>query len=89
MQILEEQPQLAKLHALVGRVRNYPITAAHVVNLAVRTHASQDVVEFYKAFPPDEIFSNRDDLLTRSEQVELFEEQLEDEPEEFFRSSQD
>jgi len=80
MILLETQPRLTELHSLIAKVPSYPITVSQLIDLAARTRASKSVVEFYKAFPEDEIFSDRDDLITRTEQIDLLE--MEDQPEE-------
>jgi hypothetical protein len=64
-------PSLSQLNALIARVPSYPITAGQLADLAVKEHAPQSVVDFYKSFHEDEAFSSQEDLLTRSEHIEI------------------
>jgi hypothetical protein len=69
--LLEEHPLLTDLHALIEKVPSYPIDAKKVVNLAKKETAPRPVIDFYKAFPQDEVFSDKDDLLSRTENLEI------------------
>lgn len=69
--LLKEEPTLTELHSLISKVSSYPIAANRLVNLAQRKGMSNAVVNFYKDFPQDEIFDDEDDLLSRTENLEI------------------
>ena len=75
---LNHPPFIEELRTFISRVPYYPLTARQLVLFARSIKAPTGIIDFYKAFPQDEIFTNRDDLWTRSEQIELMEQQ--DEP---------
>ncbi|MBI4033602.1 hypothetical protein HY379_01250 [Candidatus Saccharibacteria bacterium] len=69
--LLEQHPSLTELHGLIGKIADYPISVKQLVELAKREKSSKAVVDFYNAFPEDEIFSDQDDLISRTESVEM------------------
>lgn len=71
MILLEDQPALTDLHNLITKVPKYPISVKQLIELAVQQHSAKPVVDFYKTFPEDEIFSDKDDLLARTEHIEM------------------
>lgn len=71
MAVLDSQPSLAALHELSTKVPHFPISAQQMVELAIRERAGKPVIDFYRAFPEDELFSSKDELLTRSEQINI------------------
>ena len=79
---------MAKFHKLINAIRDYPVTADEVMQIARKLDAPEEVVAFYCEFPPDAVFSDRGDLITRTEEVEIFEESMPDQPEEEIRSLQ-
>lgn len=87
MILLEDQPTLTDLHRLISNVPSYPITIGQLVDLAIQKHAPKPVIEFYKAFPDDEIFANRDDLMSTTDSVEMLRHQTA--PEEEMHSSEE
>jgi hypothetical protein len=52
-------------------VPRFPITVKHLVELARRKNAADAAVDFYRSFPDDGIFEDKDDLLARTESVEI------------------
>lgn len=85
--MLNTQPRLDDLHSLIGKIRDYPISAPEVANIARIQRADKNVIEFYDAFPDDAIFSNQEDLAARSEQVEMLNE--EDQPPEILQAPEE
>jgi hypothetical protein len=85
--MLDNQPQLKDLHGLIAKVKSYPATAKQLVELAEREHAPQDVIDFYKAFPEDMIFNDKDDLVASSEHIEIM--HREDQPQEILLASEE
>ncbi|MEX0881573.1 MAG: hypothetical protein WDZ34_01725 [Candidatus Saccharimonadales bacterium] len=69
--LLEEHPSLTDLHSLITKVPSFPITVKQLVELAQKKAAPKPVIDFYKAFPDDEIFEDKDDLISRTESVEM------------------
>lgn len=79
--MLSVQPQVSQIHNLVGMVPSFPVSSNDLVSLAEEKHAGTDVKQFLQAFPDGEMFLNRDDLLARTEQVALMN-QEQDQPQE-------
>jgi len=73
--MLDVHPQLSDLQIFIKKVPGYPVSAEQLVNLAVKEKADPQVIQFYKAFPPDEVFSDRDDLVARSENIGILHEE--------------
>lgn len=69
--LLQEHPSLTDLHTLITKVPGFPITVKQLVELAKKKRTPKAVVDFYKAFPEDEIFEDNDDLLSRTENLEI------------------
>ena len=58
---------LLKLARNVG----FPTTAEYAVKLAKDLHLPLELINFLKTYPPDEIFQNRVDFMTRCEELEI------------------
>jgi hypothetical protein len=71
MILLEVEPTLTDLHELIEIVPKYPITVRQLTNLTAQKHSPKAVIDFYKTFPQDEIFEDKDDLIARTENVEI------------------
>jgi hypothetical protein len=69
--IVKQQPLLTDLHSVINAVPRFPITVKHLVELARRKKAADATVAFYNRFPDDEIFEDKDDLVSRTESVEI------------------
>lgn len=69
--LLEDQPSLTDLHALITKVPSYPISVKQLIDLANKSRTPKPVVDFYSAFPADEVFEDKEDLLDRTESVEM------------------
>lgn len=69
--MLKVQPRLTDLKTLVAKVDTFPVTTEELVYIAHDKSSHSDVIEFYKTFPADEIFESKEDLLARTEQVAL------------------
>ncbi|HEV2412436.1 MAG TPA: hypothetical protein VGS28_01365 [Candidatus Saccharimonadales bacterium] len=66
------KPQnLDSLHQFIQRIKQYPVTAREIVELAINEQADPIVVNFYRAFRDDEAFDSQDELIIRSEQIQL------------------
>lgn len=70
MILLQNEPMLRDLYSLAAKVPSFPIMANRLVELAKNWHFSKEVINFYRSFPRDEVFSDKEDLLTRTELVE-------------------
>jgi hypothetical protein len=71
MIVLQNQPSINELRSVIAHVPRYPITAGNLIRIAHNIHASQDVIDFYKGIPSDQIFQDADDLINRTEQLEI------------------
>ncbi|HSX17925.1 MAG TPA: hypothetical protein VLE51_01035 [Candidatus Saccharimonadales bacterium] len=71
MILLEDQPTLTDLHSLITKVPSYPITVKQLTDLALQKRAPKTVLDFYHAFPDDQVFEDKDDLLSRTDNVEM------------------
>ena len=86
--MLKLQPRLSDLYDLISEVTSYPVAAERLVELAIRQNATPAVVGFYKSFPVDEVFESKEDLLARSEQITMLE-QEHDQPFELMLASEE
>lgn len=69
--LLEEHPLLTDLHTLIDKVSSFPISTKQLVDFAAQQEAPKAVIDFYSAFPSDERFKDKDDLIARTENVEI------------------
>ena len=69
MVVLQRQPALGDLRNLIDKVSHYPVSGEDLVKLAISENADNSVLGLFASFPQDQYFLNRDELLTRSEQV--------------------
>ena len=69
--IVKQQPLLTDLHGVIDAVPRFPITVRQLVELARRKNAPGAAVDFYKSFPDDGVFEDKDDLLSRTESIEI------------------
>ena len=71
MIILNSQPTLTDLEALISKVPSFPFSVKQLIRLAREAHFPEEVINFYKTFPKDEVFEDAEDLIARTEQVEM------------------
>ena len=83
MILLDNQPRLSDIQALIARVPNFPYSVKQLIKLASEEHFPEEVISFYKSFPSDEVFEDPEDLATRTEQVELMRHEEVGQPEHF------
>lgn len=65
------KPSLRDLQDFIGQVPTYPVSAESLLAIARRIGAPQEIIDFYGRFRPRLTFRNHDDLLSRSEQVDI------------------
>lgn len=65
------QPSMSELYGLIQKVPSYPLSVRRLLKLANQSGASDEVLGFYKAFAPDQVFDNEDDLAGRTEQMQI------------------
>lgn len=82
-------PKLDDLYGFIGRVRKYPIPVGSLIALARRSGTSDEIIDFYKSFDSSVIFDSKDDLVSRSEQVDIMREEGADMPREEERSPEE
>ncbi|OVE78973.1 hypothetical protein BVY00_01575 [bacterium G20] len=83
MILLHSQPTLTDLEALAAKVPTFPFSVKQLINLAREEHFPEEVINFYKAFPKDEVFEDIEDLIARTEQVEIMQHDETGQPENF------
>ncbi|MDB5160749.1 MAG: hypothetical protein JWO96_129 [Candidatus Saccharibacteria bacterium] len=71
MILLATHPQLSDLHRLIDEIPRYPISAHKLRVVARRKKFAPEVIDFYKLFPGDQVFKNKDDIIARTEVVEI------------------
>lgn len=64
-------PSLVEINRVAGSVKSFPVSAPEMVGLARHNNFSESLIEFYDDFPDDQVFEDYDDLLARSEQVQI------------------
>ena len=82
-------PRLDELYGFIDRVKEYPMPVDRLVNIARRSGAPSDIVGFYKSFDPAVVFANKEELVSRSEQVDIMREESADMPQEQERSPEE
>lgn len=88
MILLRNQPTLSDIEALIKRVPHFPYSVKQLLRLAQEEHFPESVISFYKTFPSDEVFEDPEDLMARTEQVELMRDEERQRPlEEFWTTS--
>lgn len=73
--LILNQPAIADIEALVTRIPRFPFSVRQLIRLAREHHFTEEVINFFKIFPSDEVFEDADDLITRVEQVEMMREE--------------
>lgn len=86
--MLRVRPRMRELNALIDKVPDYPVAAAELVDIATDYHLDHSALEFYEAFPADETFTSKEDLITRTEQVMLMNEET-DQPAELWHAPEE
>ena len=89
MILLHNQPALADIEALVKHVPHFPYSVKQLLKLAQEEHFPESVIRFYKTFPNDEVFEDAEDLMARTEQVELMRDEERQRPLEEFWTTPD
>jgi hypothetical protein len=68
---LDIQLRSNDLKHLINAVPKYPISVKSLVSIASRKKLSQDIITFYSEFPDSATFDDADDIVARTETVEL------------------
>lgn len=89
MNTLAIKPPLNDLYRLINQVDDYPVSVRQLLKLARQLNAPRSVIEFYKSFQPDQVFSDEEDLTSRSEQVDLMRREEGEMPPEIERGPED
>lgn len=71
MVLSHNQPSLSDIEALVTQVPLFPYSVKQLIDLAREEHFPEEVINFYKKFPKDEVFDDAEDLMIRTEQVQM------------------
>ena len=83
MNTLVARPGLSELYDFIAKVENYPVSVNQLVDLARRVRAPKPIIDFYKSFSRGQIFDDEDDLLSRSEQVDIMRQEERDMPKDY------
>lgn len=70
VRVIDEPKVMPKIRIFINGVGNYPVSAEELVERAEQAGESE-LAGFYRAFLPDTVFPDKEDLLARSEQVGL------------------
>ena len=89
MATLAMQSSLSDLHGFIAKVRGYPVSVRQLIKFARDSQAPKDVIKFYETFDDDQVFKDKDDLTSRSEQVEIMREESGEMPREEERSPEE
>jgi hypothetical protein len=87
--LVSDLPSIDELYDLIDSVSAFPVTAGNLAELAVAEGAGRRVIDFYRSFPHDQIFKDREDLQARSEQIQMMSAEEDDQPWEIPRSPQE
>lgn len=71
MNTLVARPGLSELYTFIDKVDIYPVSVSQLIELARSVRAPKPIVDFYKSFGGGQIFKDQEDLLSRSEQVDI------------------
>jgi hypothetical protein len=71
MILTNSQPRLNDIYQLAEQVPRYPISVKVLLDLARQKRMNRKVISFYEAFPKDEVFTDKDDVIGRTEAVEI------------------
>lgn len=63
------QPSLSQIYNFIAKVKHYPVSVGQLLKVAKEIRAPKEVVKFYERFGKDQVFDNKDELTSRSEQV--------------------
>lgn len=85
--MITANPSINDLLSFIRKVPRYPISAKDVAQLAKDKGADSEVVEFYESFPDRAVFDDKDDLVTRTESIEVM--ARDDQPREFLTSPEE
>lgn len=86
---VEELPEIEELYDFIDSVSAYPVSAGDLAQLAVAEGSGRRVIDFYRSFPSDQIFPSKEDLSSRSEQVQIMSAEESEQPWEALRSPQE
>ena len=87
--LYEPRPHIDNILWLAKLSMPFPATARNVAEVAEAWRFSKSTLDFLDLFPDDEIFSSRDDFMTRCEELELLLREKAAQPPEPALSSQD
>ena len=85
--MIAASPHINDLLSFIKKVPHYPISAPEVTRIAKDKGADKDVIEFYGSFPDRAVFSDKEDLVVRTESLEIL--SRDDQPQEFFNAPEE
>lgn len=82
MEALLSRPVLPDIDRFISEVDAYPVSVDELIELARKIKAPRPIIEFYRSFGRQLLFNDKDDLLSRSEQVGLMRQEEREMPQE-------
>jgi len=74
--IAQHQAKLTDIHSLIEQIQSYPVTIKRLLETARQNRVSKEVISFYKSFPESAVFTDKEDILARTEAIEIMESQV-------------
>lgn len=75
MIVAQHQAKLTDIQSLIDKIPSYPISVKRLLELARQSRINKEVIRFYKAFPESAIFTDKDDMVARTEAIEIMQSQ--------------
>lgn len=82
------RPPLTDLYKLIDKVPKYPLSNRQLIDLAAKSKAPKEVVDFYKTFS-DRTYESREELASLSEQVDMMRHEEAEMPQEIERGPEE
>jgi hypothetical protein len=89
LNVLTIRPALTDLYKLIDKVPRYPITSRELTELAAKYRSPKEVVDFYRTFDNNHVYTSKEELAAISEQVDMIRHQEADMPPEIERGPED
>lgn len=80
MEAAVAKPPLNELYDFISQVNAYPISVQQLLELAQNLKAPRPVIDFYQSFGRSLVFRDKDELIGRSEQVDIMRQEEQDMP---------
>lgn len=71
MVIAEHQVKLTDIHDFISQIPSFPISVAGLIEIGYKKRVDQEVISFYKAFPENVVFKDKEDLVASTEIIQI------------------